>query len=159
MPEHWSSTPESNRPVWFNACALPRKWQHAQINAWTNEGMIRGFCFCNLRQLQAASFCRGHDHSRSDFAVTGNRFPRLEWNRISRGIILMEEFVGLLFMGFAEQAHRAPRCVGRLRDLSLCREKEVWRNRSSCVRCASPARSRPEGISGTASSYRAALCN
>jgi hypothetical protein len=83
LPEHWSSTPESNRPVWFNACALPCKWQHPQINAWTNEGMIHGFCFCYLRQFLEESFCRERDLPRSDFAVTGNRFPRSEWNRIS----------------------------------------------------------------------------
>jgi hypothetical protein len=50
---------------------------------WTNEGMVRGFCFCYLRQFQAASFAVSAISRALIFAVTGNRFPPSEWNRIS----------------------------------------------------------------------------
>jgi hypothetical protein len=41
---------ESDRPVWFNACALPWKWQLAEGTQEQAKDRLKGFCFLLLTE-------------------------------------------------------------------------------------------------------------
>jgi hypothetical protein len=58
--------------------------KEVQMETLNDEEMGQRFCLCYLRQFSAAICTACAIRECADFNLIGNRFPRPEWNRVSR---------------------------------------------------------------------------